>query len=110
MRCLYCDEERQNAVNNYFCSQECSDKYDIRNDFETSEDDEVVCPYCGKPQIDIADGGGYYDASGEAFECDWCHKEFYLVANPHTTFTATPTEEMIDAIYNGRAQEESEDY
>ncbi len=42
----------------------------------------------------------------ECIPSDWCHKEFYLVANPHTTFTATPTEEMIDRIYDGEAQDE----
>lgn len=107
-RCLYCHKEHTEVIDNYFCSQECSDKYSIRRDFETIEDDEVVCPYCGLSQADITDGGGYYDASGEAFECDWCHKEFYLVAEQHTTFTATPTEDMIDNMYEGTAQDDYE--
>lgn len=106
-RCLYCDKERISPVDNYFCSQECSDKWDIREDLEKIEVDEVICPYCGKSQSDIVDGGGYYDASGEEFECDYCYKKFYLVANTYTSFTATPTEEMIDKIYSGDAQDDT---
>lgn len=103
-KCLYCGEERIKPVDEYFCSEECSKKWDIRSDYETCEEDEVICPYCGKAQSDITDGGGYYEASGEAFICDYCGEEFYLTAETYTRFIATPIEEMIDAILNGDAQ------
>lgn len=98
-RCLYCDKERTEVIDDYFCSQECSDKYDIAENYEQIENDEVICPYCKLSQNDIADGGVYYEADNDEIECQFCNKTFSLTASPYTMFTANATEEEIQKAY-----------
>lgn len=99
-RCLYCREEIKNVVDNYFCSQECSRKYDIAEEYEQIENDEVICPYCKLPQNDIADCNSYYEASEDEIECQFCNKIFILTADTHTTFTSIATVEEIQKKFD----------
>lgn len=98
-RCLYCNKEGIKVVNDYFCSQECSDKYNIAENYERIENDEVICPYCKLPQNDIADSDMYYEANGDEIECQFCNKTFILTADTHTTFTSATTEIEIQKEY-----------
>lgn len=97
--CLYCNKERKNTVDNYFCSQECSDKYDIAQLFEQIENDEVICPYCKLPQSDIDDGDMYYEANEDEIECQFCNKTFILSADSYTMFTSCATEKEVQKEY-----------
>lgn len=100
--CLYChgmfDEDK--AVDTYYCSEECSNKADIEEEFETYETDEIRCPHCKEVYDDDLDRE--YDAEGDEFECPNCGNTFVLSAYTSTSFTANLTKEQINEIYNNR--------
>ena len=97
--CNYCSKgfNESEAVGRWFCSQECSDKYDIQEQYETYETDEIRCPHCHEVYSDDLDSE--YEADGNVFECPICNKEFILSAYTSTSFTANLTPEQIDEIY-----------
>lgn len=77
-----------------------TDKIDIQEEYETYETDEIRCPHCEKVYSD--DLNSEYEADGDVFECPCCGEEFILSAYTSTSFTAIPTKEQIDEIYNNR--------
>lgn len=100
--CHYCNKkfEKDKAVDTWYCSEECSQKADIEEEYETYEVDEVRCPFCKEVYSDDLDRE--YDADGDIFECPSCGNEFSLTAYTSTSFTAVPTKNSIDEIYKNR--------
>ncbi len=100
--CNYCDKkfEKDNAIDTWYCSQECSSKADIQGEYETYEKEEVRCPICQEVYSDDLDSE--YRADGDEFECPNCGEKFILSAYTSTSFTAIPTKEFIDKIYEER--------
>lgn len=100
--CNYCGKkfEEKEVVDTWYCSQECSTKADIQEEYETYEKDEIRCPHCQEVYSD--DLNSEYDADGDIFECPNCGNEFILSAYTSTSFTAIPTDEQINKIYEER--------
>ncbi len=100
--CGYCDKKfiAEEAVDKWYCSQECSQKADIQEEYETYEKEEIKCPHCEEIYSDDLDKE--YQAGGDIFECPNCGEEFILSAYTSTSFTAIPTKEQIDKIYEER--------
>lgn len=100
--CGYCSKkiEEDKAVDTWYCSQECSMKADIQEEYETYEKGEIRCPHCREIYSD--DLNSEYDADGDIFECPCCGNELVLSAYTSISFTAIPTKEQIDKIYEER--------
>lgn len=102
-KCIYCNKETEKAVDGFYCSQECVDKSQIAEQFESIEDDRVICPYCREVQDDINE---LYGVSNDEIECQSCEKKFLLTAEPYIRFIATATEEEIQKEYDREKAEE----
>jgi hypothetical protein len=53
--------------------------------YNDNMDEDVVCPWCGEPYLNILEFIMYHE---DGFECEWCHKLFQV----HIHFTVEKME------------------
>lgn len=88
--CIWCNKEHHQEYDKYFCSKECEEKWDFKNEYEKIEDS-IICPYCW---FDNGNDEDYIDCESN-LECSNCGEVFIVEAEVKITYTTNATDEFI---------------